>query len=542
MVYVVVAVSAFLALSATTALRPSRRGVFAALAYPVGWAAGELPGKGIAVEVILLGVLWWTGWPDTTWLRVLVGALASLVVLENIALIVVLFRSRSVVRRSMAQVPVQPLGVGRPSEDVFGRWWRTALQIPFHPRAMQLHANIAYGPLERHRLDVWKMPSTAQRAPVIYYIHGGAWTFGDKRQQGRPMLHEFVSRGWVVVAINYRLAPQSPWPAQIEDATRALGWIKARIASYGGDPDRVVVAGGSAGGHLAALLALSSEDSTWRPAEMSEVSDWGVRGALSFYGVLEMLGDEEHWRGLGRALRRLLEHRVVQLPYDGHDELYRALSPIDRIRVDSPPFFVVQGATDTLVDVHVARAFVTKFRATAFAPLYYLELPRTQHAFDLTQSPRTSATTRAALSFAESVTSPRPALTRELIASYQVPPTSLQVRHHNQWVDVLDALDDVGPFFVVTSDNPYSRVLERAENEARRREMTEVLDSRHIAYLEARGHDPSGTWPDEFGVALCGVTREEARALALAWEQFAFYEVGQEGVLVRESTSDLVLS
>ncbi len=95
---------------------------------------------------------------------------------------------------------------------------------------MELHANIAYGPLERQRLDVWKMPTTTERAPVIYYIHGGAWTFGDKRQQGRPMLHEFVSRGWVVVAINYRLAPQFPWPAQIEDATRALGWIKSNIA------------------------------------------------------------------------------------------------------------------------------------------------------------------------------------------------------------------------------------------------------------------------------------------------------------------------
>jgi acetyl esterase/lipase len=542
MAYVVVIVSAFLALSAATALRPSRRGLFAAFAYPVGWAAGELPGKGIAVEAILLGVLWWTGWPATSWLRVLVAVLASLVALENFALIAILFRSRSVVQGAMSDAPVQPLRVGRPREDAFGRWWRTALQIPFHPRAMELHANIAYGPLERQRLDVWKMPSTLEEAPVIYYIHGGAWTFGDKRQQGRPMLHEFVSRGWVVVAINYRLAPQFPWPAQIEDATRALGWIKTNIVSYGGDPDRVVVAGGSAGGHLGSLLALSSEDTSWRPSEILEVTDWSVRGALSFYGVLEMLGDEEHWRGLGRALRHLLEHRVVQLPYDGNDEIYRSLSPLERIRVDSPPFLVVQGTADTLVEVNVARAFVAKFRAIAFAPLYYIELPLTQHAFDLTVSPRTSATTRAALAFAESVAAPRPTLTSELIASYQVPPTSLQVRQREQWVDVLDAVADTGPLFVVTSDNPYSHVLDVFDNEARRQELRGVLDSRSIAYEEARGHDPSGRWPDELGVALFGVTRDDARALALAWEQFAFYEVSLAGILVRESTSDLVLS
>ncbi len=272
------------------------------------------------------------------------------------------------------------------------------------------------------------------------------------------------------------------------------------------------------------------------------LSDWTVRGALSFYGVLEMFGDEEHWLGLGRALRRLLEHRVVQLPYDGNDDIYRALSPIERIRVDSPPFFVVQGTTDTLVEVNVARAFVAKFRSIAFAPLYYIELPLTQHAFDLTMSPRTSATTRAAIAFAESVAAPRPAVPSDLIRSYQVPPTSLQVCQGEQWVDARDAALGDGSFFVVTSDNPYSTMLDPTNNETRRRELRAVLDSRDISYQEARGHDPSATWPDELGVALFGVTRDDARALALAWEQFAFYEVSQDGVLVRDSVSDLVLS
>jgi len=76
----------------------------------------------------------------------------------------------------------------------------------------------------------------ALRAPVLLYVHGGSWTFGDKREQGRPMLHEFVRRGWIAVVPNYRLAPRHPWPAQIEDVTRALGWVKKNIATYGGDP------------------------------------------------------------------------------------------------------------------------------------------------------------------------------------------------------------------------------------------------------------------------------------------------------------------
>jgi acetyl esterase/lipase len=542
MAYFVAIASLFLAISAGTALRPGRRGLFAALAHPVGWAAGELPGVGIVAEALLVALLRWWGWPRSHWLGVLVMVLASAVVLENVTLIAILFRSRSVVRRAMAESPDRPLAIGLPRDDVFGRWWRTALLIPLHPRAMQLQRNISYGPLERQRLDVWRFSTTPSNAPVIYYVHGGAWTFGDKREQGRPMLHEFVRRGWIVVAINYRLAPSFPWPAQIEDVTRALGWIKMNIATYGGDPDRVVVAGGSAGGHLASLLALSSHDPTWRPEEMSDVDDWSVRGVLSFYGVLEMTGDQTHWRGMGGALRRLLVTRVVQLPYEGNEHVYVALSPYERIAPDSPPFFVVQGANDTLVEVNVARAFVTKFRAVAFAPLYYVELPFTQHAFDLTASPRTSATTRAAVAFADSVTRARPPLTEELIANYQVPPTQLQLNLHGQWRDVTGAVDELGPLFVVTSDNPFSLVLAPEDNDVRRHALRALLAARHMEFLEARGHDPRGEWPDEVGVALVNVTRESARALALSFEQFAFYEVTTEGVVVRESASDLVLS
>src|SRR5580704_9234400 len=193
------------------------------------------------------------------------------------------------------------------------------------------------------------------------------------------MLHEFVRRGWIAVVPNYRLAPRHPWPAQIRDVTRALGWVKKYVANYGGDPERIVVAGGSAGGQLAALLALSAKDPTWRPDDMLDVTDWSVLGAMSFYGVLEMIGDESHWRGLGRGLRILLERRVVQVPYQGNEPLFRALSPFDRIAADAPPFLVVQGRNDTLVDVQVARDFVTKFREVASVPVYYVELPFTQH-------------------------------------------------------------------------------------------------------------------------------------------------------------------
>lgn len=542
MAYLVLALSAWLLISASTALRPGRRGIFAALAFPVGWAAGELAVQAILAEGVLLGLLWWWGWPRTGWLSLTIIVLAGVVTAENLILTGISFYSRRTVRTAMAASPRRPLVIAHPKDDVFGSWWRTALQIPYHPRYMQLHSNIAYGPAPRHRLDVWRLSNTPAHAPVIFYIHGGAWTFGNKREQGRPMLHEFVERGWVVVVCNYRLAPKDPWPAQIQDVTRTLAWIKKYIGNYGGDPDRLVVSGGSAGGHLAALLALSQDDPTWRPDDVDGVSDWSVRGCIPFYGVLEMTGDEEHWNGLGHGLRTLLEGRIVQAPFDENEELYVQMSPLHQIHLDAPPFLVVQGRNDTLVDVNVARSFVERFRRVALAPIYYVELPFTQHAFDVTASPRTSATTRAAVAFAASVTSPRPPLTRSLVDAYQAPPTELIVKvSSGDWVGALDAARELGPFAVVTPDNPFSRVETIAANEARRVELHDLLSQRGVRFRHTLARDHSGRWPDEEGFALLGQDHEFALALARAFEQFAFYDVTEDAVLVCTSVDGDVI-
>ena len=536
MAYVVAAVSLWLALVAVTALRPRRRGALAALSYPVGWIAGELPVQAMVVELGLLGLLAWWGWP-VGWIDPVVLALALVVVAANGALLVASFRARAVVARSMAGAD-RPLVVTGPGEDVFGRWWRTALQLPLHPRDLIVSANVPYGPEPRHRLDVWRTREDLAGAPVIFYVHGGAWTFGDKREQGRPMLHEFCARGWVAVAANYRLAPRHPWPAQIEDVTRTLAWIKREVAAYGGAPDRVVVAGGSAGGHLAALLALSADDPTWRPADVL-LEDWSVRGCLSFYGVLEMTGDETHWRGLGWGLRRLLEHRVVQVPFKQNEALYRELSPFHRLDAAAPPFFVVQGVTDTLVDVQVARDFVARAREVSLQPVYYVELPLTQHAFDVTASPRTSATTRAAIAFAESVAAPRPRLSDELLECYHVPPTELEVEVDGARVGAVEYAARVGPYYVVTSDNPGSVVRSHEQNELKRAELTARLVELGLAVVATRARDGRGRFPDEVGRVI--EDRSLALGLARRYDQLALYVVDGAAVSVLDAATGRAL-
>jgi hypothetical protein len=274
---------------------------------------------------------------------------------------------------------------------------------------------------------------------------------------------------------------------------------------------------------------------------MNDVADWSVRGVMPFYGVLEMIGDESHWRGLGRGLRILLERRIVQVAYEGNEPLYHAMSPLDRIGADAPPFFVVQGRNDTLVDVQVARDFVSKFRDVARAPMYYVELPFTQHAFDISASPRTSATTRAAVAFAESVVN-RPRLTASLVKSYQVPPTELVVKvTDGEWVVAQEAAREFGPFTVLTSDNPFSSELHADENAERRSELFADLQRRGVQLRHAIGRDPTGAWPVEEGFALFDQSVEFARDLAKAWDQFAIYDVSEDHVLVRSvATGEII--
>jgi len=124
------------------------------------------------------------------------------------------------------------------------------------------------------------------------------------------MMYELVTRGWVCVAINYRLSPKATWPTQIVDAKKAMAWVKAHIAEYGGDPSFVAVSGGSAGGHLCALLALTAGDASFQPG--FEDADTSVDVCVPFYGVMDMTGSDEGASRYGAGLLELLEKRVMK--------------------------------------------------------------------------------------------------------------------------------------------------------------------------------------------------------------------------------------
>ena len=245
----------------------------------------------------------------------------------------------------------------------------------------------------RARLDIYRREDTDLRnAPVLIQVHGGGWTIGDKGQQGLILMNRMAARGWVCVAMNYRLAPKHPFPAQIEDVKRAIAWTREHIASYGGDPSYLVITGGSAGGHLAALAALTPKVEEYQPG--FEDADTTVSACVPFYGVYDLGGVTGDKAAI--AMRdKFLAPRVFRKDPERHREDFELASPITHVVPDAPDFFVIHGAHDGLVSVRQARAFVARLREISTGVTTYLELPGTQHAFEVFSSIRSQQVIRA---------------------------------------------------------------------------------------------------------------------------------------------------
>jgi acetyl esterase/lipase len=276
--------------------------------------------------------------------------------------------------------------------------WRSLVN-PFrtfrHPSVpIKVERNIAYGEAgRRNYLDIYSpAEGPVENAPVLLQVHGGAWILGNKEEQGVPLMQHLAAKGWVCVAINYRLAPRNPWPAHAVDVKKAIHWIRQNIASYGGDPDYIAITGGSAGGHLTALTALTPNTPEWQPG--FEDADTSVQLAIPHYGVHDLAGST------GTKAATLLRDGflaswVMKTTWAEDPKVFEDASPILRITDEAPDFFVIHGAHDTLVPVDQARQFVRRLRATSTRTVVYAELPGAQHAFDIFPSIRSAHIVRA---------------------------------------------------------------------------------------------------------------------------------------------------
>ncbi|MEJ5367787.1 MAG: alpha/beta hydrolase fold domain-containing protein [Bryobacteraceae bacterium] len=211
---------------------------------------------------------------------------------------------------------------------------------------------------EKHRLDIYR-PRGAKQRPVLFFLHGGAWVRGDRKQY--PFLGNFFAKaGYVVVIPSYRLAPKHPHPAQIEDAAAAFAWTVRNIAAHGGDPARITVAGHSAGGQLAALLAANGR---WLRPHGLDAS--AIRGVISLSGVPDVTGE---------AGARVF----------GNDPAVRRdASPLFQVRAGLPPFLVAYCQWDYLTLPQQAKRFHEALRQ-AGVPSRLEFISRENHISEMT--------------------------------------------------------------------------------------------------------------------------------------------------------------
>lgn len=279
-------------------------------------------------------------------------------------------------------------GVDQPGQ-VPARRPAGVLPGPVARRRYRRAADVSYGgDGPSGTLDVWHradLPADG-RAPVLIQVHGGAWEMGDKLGQAEPLMGYLAERGWVCVTVNYRLAPANRWPAMIVDVKRAIAWTREHVDEYGGDPGFIAITGGSAGGHLSALAALTPNDPDFQPG--FEDADTTLAAAVPMYGVFDFTHDQQGMWGL-------LENKVIQTRYADDARGWERASPLLRVGPHAPPFLVLHGSTDTIVGVNQSRRFVEALRGSSPSPVGYAELPRAQHGFDALPTARTAYTAAA---------------------------------------------------------------------------------------------------------------------------------------------------
>jgi len=377
---------AFVALT-WNALRPLRHPWLVFQSFIAGLAVREAAAHQIAWQIPIVAALLWLGawatWPGWLGLALTVLAWAGLVVL-----FVQARRDSTALRRDRVRNGVDV----EEKADALARYPDLHVLVPalaFMRRDIVVERGIEFCTIEGTclKLDVFRPREPGRLRPAIVQVHGGAWVSGLKWLQGIPLLGHLAADGWVGFNVDYRLSPRAAFPAHLVDVKRAIAWLREHADEYGIDPSFIVVTGGSAGAHLAALVGLTFDDPTYQPG--FEDADTSVAAVVAFYGIYDLT---ERRRPLARAFRHALERWVLQVKHDETPEAFARASPIERIRPDAPPFYVVHGGADTVASVVDARAFVEQLRAVSHASVVYLEIPGAGHAFDIVPSLRTGAT------------------------------------------------------------------------------------------------------------------------------------------------------
>jgi acetyl esterase/lipase len=254
------------------------------------------------------------------------------------------------------------------------------VQAPL-PAGVTLQKDIAYVPGggASQSLDLYLPDAGGKAVPLVIFVHGGGWHSGSKDRCPAQFL---AGHGYAVAGINYRLSPEAPFPAQIEDCRAALKFLRAGAAAYHIEPDHVCVWGGSAGGHLVALLGTAAgADFGTMPAKVAEVGK--VDPSLQVQCVIDNYGpsDFTHLMGANAAKK---DNSAVKLlgGFASEDELMakaKWASPITYVRSDNAPFLIQHGDADKTVPIEQSKE-LTEALQKAGVEVTMVVMPGAGHA------------------------------------------------------------------------------------------------------------------------------------------------------------------
>jgi acetyl esterase/lipase len=223
------------------------------------------------------------------------------------------------------------------------------------------------------KMDIYYPKSASTALPVVVYVHGGGWTSGDKSSgAGSRTIPELISRGYIVVCINYRLAPEYKIQSQIEDVKCAIRYLRAKAADYGIDKERIGAMGGSAGGHLVALLGTSDESAGLEGNGGYNDRSSRVQAVVDLFGPADMVTMFQNSNA--SQLQTLFG---TSSPYS---DVVRKVSPVTYVSSDDPPFLILHGDKDTVVPLNQSEILYQKL-TEAKVPATLVVVKNAGHSF-----------------------------------------------------------------------------------------------------------------------------------------------------------------
>lgn len=254
------------------------------------------------------------------------------------------------------------------------------MQQPVPPTVV-VQTDVEYGKVGDRslKLDLYSPKDSQEPVPGLVFIHGGGWR-GGKKEDYRVYGLTFAQKGYVVAVVQYRLSGEAKYPAAIDDVKAAVRWMRAEAESIGVDPDRIGVAGGSAGGHLAMMVGYSSDveeldGESGHPGVSSR-----VQAVVDIYGPTDLTTDFAR----NQSTPGSLLDRFFDGSYDEQKEDYEEASPIRYVTPDDPPTLILHGTIDDVVPVAQADLLAAELEEEG-VPYIYDRLPGWPHAMDVAQ-------------------------------------------------------------------------------------------------------------------------------------------------------------